>query len=172
MRRYYPESAGHGPLWGNHVGAFLVIEQGGDKSLAQRVRSVGEQMKEGQARFARREMCWTYLIEELMPLLGRTLVSHIGVQMKRKDRFPEISCHATSLGDAGPIINPPDVPVRIDQFIPVVRSFAPLQVLNEAHGRLLLPQVWQRSETTTEEIDDFLRRVDQTFVRMVAEAGR
>lgn len=172
MRRYYPASAGHGPLWGNHVGAFLIIEQDPGKSLKDRVRSVGEQMKEGQARFARREMCWAYLLEELMPVLGRTLLSHVSVQMKRKDRFPAISCHATSLGDAGPIINPPDAAVRIEEFVPVVRSVSPLQVLSEAGGRLLMPHVWQLSETSAQDIDAFLIRLDQTFERLVAEAAQ
>lgn len=172
MRRYYPESAGHGPLWGNHVGAFLIIEQDARKSLVDRVRSVGEQMKEGQARFARREMSWTYLQEEFMQFLGRTLVGYIGVQMKRNDKFPKISCHSTSLGDAGPVINPPDVPVRIEQFIPIVSSVAPLQVLCEAEGRLLLPNVWQLSETSAEDVEAFLARLDQTFERLVAEVAR
>ena len=172
LRRYYPEAAGHGPLWGNHVGAFLIIEQEPGKSLADRVRSVGAQMKEGQARYARREMCWTYLIEELMPALGRTFVGYIGVQMKRGDRFPKISCHSTSLGDAGAVINPPEVPVRIDQFVPIVSSIAPLQVLIEADGRVLLPNVWQLAETSAQDIDDFLRRLDQTFARLVAEVSR
>lgn len=172
MRRYYPESAGHGPLWGNHVGAFLIIEQDAHKSLVDRVRSVGEQMKEGQARFARREMSWTYLQEEFMQFLGRTLVGYLAVQMKRNDRFPQISCHATSLGDVGPVINPPDVPVRIDQFIPIVSSVAPLQALFEAGGRLTLPNVWQLSETSAEDVDAFLARLDQTFERLVAEVAR
>lgn len=171
LRRYYPASAGHGPLWGNHVGAFLVIEQGGRKPLLERIRSVDAQIKEGQARYARREMCWTYLIEEMLPWLGRTLVGYVGVQLKRQDKFPRISVHATSLGDVSAVINPPDVPVRIDQFIPIVSSVAPLHALIEADGRLLLPTSWQLSETTPEDIADFMHRLDQTFAHMVAEVA-
>lgn len=169
LRRYYPESAGHGPLWGNHVGAFLLIEQGHGKSAVERVRDVDVNMKEGVARYARREMCWTYLIEECMPLLGRTMISGIGVQMKRKDQFPRISLHATSLGNVSAAINPPDVPVRIDEFVPIVSSIAPLTVLVEAEGRLMLPSSWQLCETTAEDMADFLDRFDQTLARMVAE---
>lgn len=170
LRRYYPESAGHGPLWGNHVGAFLVIEQDPRKPLLERVRSVDALTKEGLARFTRREMCWTYLLEELMPWLGRTLVGYVGVQMKRHDRFPKISGHATSIGDVSSVINPPDVPVRIDRFMPSVASVAPLPGLVETDGQLFIPLSWQLAETSFEDVDDFLRRLDKTFERMVAEA--
>lgn len=170
LRRYYPKSAGHGPLWGNHVGAFLVIEQDPKKALLDRVRSVDALMKEGISRFNRREMCWVYLMEEMLPWLGRTLVSYVGVQMKRKDRFPKISGHATSIGDVSSVINPPDVSVRIDQFMPSVASIALLPALVETDGKLFIPLSWQLSESSVEDVDDFLRRLDQTFERMVAEA--
>jgi hypothetical protein len=160
-------SAGHGPLWGNHVGAFLVIEQDAHKPWAERVLSVDASIKEGQARYARREMCWTYLIEELMPWLGRTLIGHIGVKMKRANRFPQISCHATSLGDAS-AINPPEARIRFDQLYGLVNSISPLPVLIEMNGRLFIPTAWQLGETSVAEMDDFLSRLDQTLARMVA----
>jgi hypothetical protein len=170
LRKYHPESAGHGPLWGNHVGAFLVIEQGARKPLAERVRSIDHAIKEGQARYARREMCWTYLLEEAMPWLGRTLIGHIGVQLKRKGRFPVISCHATSLGDAGHI-NASDAAVKAVQLVPSVNSISPLPVLVEMDGRLSLPMSWQLGETSVDAVDDFQRRFDHTLARMVAEVG-
>lgn len=172
LRRYYPKSAGHGPLWGNHVGAFLVIEQDARKSLLARVRSVDAAVKQGQARFANREMCWTYLLEELMPVLGRTLIGHIGVQMKRQSRFPRISAHATSLGDASALINQPDAAIQADQFMPCVNSITPLPVLIEMQGKLMIPMSWQLSETSESDIADFQHRLDHTFARMVAEASK
>lgn len=168
LRKYHPESAGHGPLWGNHVGAFLVIEQGARKPLSERVKSIDESIKEGQARYARREMCWTYLIEEALPWLGRTLIGHVGIQLKRKGRFPVISCHATSLGDAGHV-NAPDAEVRAVQLVPSVNSISPLPVLVEMGGRLSLPMSWQLGETPVAAVDDFHRRFDATLARMVAE---
>lgn len=168
MRKLYPASAGHGPLWGNHVGAYLVIEQQASKTAAERVRSVDASIKEGMARFTRREMCWTYLWEEFIPILGRTLVGHVGAQMKRKNRFPKISCHATTLGNVSEI-NPADAALRASQVFVCVNSISPLPVLTEMEGRLFVPTSWQLAETTPEEMADFHHRFDQALARMVAE---
>jgi hypothetical protein len=170
MRKHYPESRGHGPLWGNHVGAFLVTEDGPRKSLPDRVKSVGAHVKEGLGRFDRREMFWTYLLEESMPLLGRTLIGHIAHQLKRKNKFPKISCHCTSLGDVGHI-NPPGAAVKVIEFIPIVTSIALLMVMTELDGVFYMPVSWQRSDNTVEEIDAYTARLDQTIVRLVREAG-
>lgn len=168
LRKYYPASAGHGSLWGNHVGAFLVIEQDVRKPLRERVKSIDASIKEGLDRYARREMCWTYLIEEALPWLGRTLIGHIGVQLKRKGKFPKISCHATNLGDANHV-NLPDAAVRVVQIVPSVNSISPLPAVVEMNGRLSLPWIWQLGETPLAAVDDFNRRFDATLARMVAE---
>ena len=176
LRKFYPAapagSAGHGPLWGNHVGAFLVIEQDARKPWGERVRSVDAAIKEGQARYARREMCWTYLLEELMPLLGRTLVGHIGLKMKRAGRFPAISCHATSLGDVGgihPREASGDKPVRVMQLVPTVNSISPLPVLVELDGALSAPMAWQLGETPPAAVADFHARLDATLAALVRQ---
>jgi len=170
LRKYYPESAGHGHLWGNHVGAFLVIEQDAGKPLRERVKSIDASIKEGQDRYARREMCWTYLLEEALPWLGRTLIGHIGVQLKRQGKFPKISCHATSLGDANHV-NLPDATVRVVQLTPTVNSISPLPALVEMNGRLTLPTSWQLGETPVAAVDDFHRRFAAVLARMVAEVA-
>jgi hypothetical protein len=170
LRRHYLASAGHGPLWGNHVGAFLVIEQGAHKPWAERVKSVGAAIQEGQARYARREMAWTYLWEELMPWLGRTLIGHIGVKMKRANRFPQISAHATSLGDAG-VVNPPGAALRAEQLVGTVNSISLLPVLTELDGRLSLPTSWQLAETSVAEVADFHARFDAVLARLVTEVA-
>lgn len=172
LRPYYPRSAGHGPLWGNHVGAFLLIEQDPAKPLAERVRSVNNGIKAGLSRYAEREMCWVYLIEELMPLLGRTLIGHIGIGMQRADRFPKISAHATSLGDVCGYVNPKEATLRLDQFLAGVTSMAPMIGLAETEGSLECPMVWQMSETTEADILAFRRRLGETMQRMVSEALR
>lgn len=171
MRRYYPKSAGHGPLWGNHVGAFLVIEQGPGKSLQERVKSIDASIKEGQSRFARREMCWTYLVEELMPLMGRTLIGHVGVKLRRADRFPQISAHATSLGDVCAYFNPKDAAIQVAQFSAAVNSISPIMGLIEAHNELLCAMIWQESETSADDVAAFRRRLGATLARMVQEAA-
>lgn len=169
LRRYYPKSAGHGPLWGNHVGAFLVIEQGIGKSVAERVKSVDALIKEGQARYARREMCWTYLMEELIPLLGRTLIGHIGVTMQRKNRFPQISAHATSLGNAGDYFNAKDAPIQVEHIMAAVTSVAPIMVLVETQGVLRSAMMWQLAETSADDIADFRHRLGLVMRRMTDE---
>lgn len=170
LRKYYPASVQHGPLWGNHVGAFLVIEQGARKTWQERVRSVDATIKEGQARYARREMCWTYLLEEAIPWLGRTLVGHIGWKLKRAGRFPAISCHATSLGDVGNIHPPqatgPQV-VRVAQLVPQVNSITPLPALVELNGVLSVPICWQLGETSAAAVADFHARLDATLAQVV-----
>lgn len=170
MRKYYPASRGHGPLWGNHVGAFLVTEDDPSKSLPDRVKSVGAHVKEGLGRFERREMFWTYLLEESIPLLGRMLTGHIAHQLKRNNRFPKISCHCTSLGDVSHI-NPPGAAVKVIEFIPIVTSIALLMVMTELDGVFTMPVSWQRSDNTVEEIDAYIARLDRTFIRLVREAG-
>lgn len=170
LRRYYPASAGHGPLWGNHVGAFLVIEQDARKPLAQRVRDVDAAIKEGQARYARREMAWTYLFDELAPWLGRTLIGHIGVKLKRANKFPRISMHATSIGDVG-AINVPEARVRIDQLLVTVNSISLLPVLTELNGRLTTPTSWQLSETRMADVAAFYAHFDEVIARMAGTQG-
>lgn len=169
LRRHYPAAAGHGPLWGNHVGAFLVIESDPRKPLLARVRAVDAAFREGQARYARREMAWTYLWDELTPWLGRTLIGHIAVKMMRAGRFPRISCHATSLGDVA-AIQPPAGRVRVEQMVGVVNSISPLPVLTELDGRLGIPMTWQRAETDEADVRAFLSRVDAVLARMADEA--
>lgn len=170
LRKHYPESRGFGPLWGNHVGAFLVTEEDPRKPLPDRVRSVGAHVKEGLDRFTRREMFWTYLLEESMPLLGRTLIGHIAHQLKRKNKLPKISCHCTSLGDVS-YINAPGAAIKATEFIPIVTSVALLMVMTELDGVFTMPVSWQRSNNTVEEIDAYIARLDQTFIRLVREAG-
>lgn len=169
LRRYYPEHCQYGPLLGNHVGAFLVTEQGVAKSASERVKSVDASIKQGQERYARREMFWTYLLEEALPWMGRTLIAHVAGQLKRKNRFPRISCHATSLGDVS-WVNPKDAHLKIVEFVPAVTSISLLHVLSEMDGKLYVTASWQRCDTTVAEIDDYLSRLDQVLLRLIQAA--
>lgn len=169
LRRYYPQQSEHQPrlLWGNHVGAFLVTEVG-RKSLRERADSVKAQVDEGMARFERREMLWNQLPGMLMPVLGRTLLSHIVHGMQRKGRMPRISCHATSLGNVSKL-NATDARLRMVRLMTVVPSMSTLHVVTELDGQMHLPVVWQRSDATVEQMDDYLRRVDEAARRLVDE---
>lgn len=166
LRRYHRTDHGKTVLSGNHVGAFLVTEVG-RRSLAERAASIKAQMDEGLARFERREMLWPQLVPLVMPWLGRTLLSRAVTDMQRKGRMPRISCHATSLGNVSGL-NPPDAAIRIARMSTVVPSVSTLHVVCELDGRLSMPVVWQRCDATVEQMDDYLRRVDQAFADVVA----
>src|SRR5690606_34950926 len=167
LRRFYPKAAKHGMLMGNHVGAYLVIEQG-RKGARERLQSVDAQLKEGIARYTRREMCWGYLWEELLPYLGRTAIAHFAVKMKQGNKFPKISAHVTTGGNVN-MINVWDKPIRIVQLYSTVNSISPLSSTLEIDGKYYTPLSWQLSETTSEEMAAFQRRLDATRVRLVRE---
>lgn len=168
LRRYYPE--GSGPLLGNHVGAFLVVEQGA-KSLAERAASIKAQIDEGMARFDRREMLWNQWPMMLAPFLGRSILSRAVLDMQRRGRMPRISCHATSLGNLNHL-NPPDAQVKLKHFTVVVPSISTLHVISELNDRLSMPVIWQRCDASVEQMDDYLRRVDQVFADLRQAALR
>jgi hypothetical protein len=168
MRRFYPKAAKHDMLWGNHVGAYLVIEQGARKTARERLQSIDAQLKEGIARFTRREMCWAYLLEEITPYLGRTLIGHIAMSLKRANKFPKISMHVTAGGNLN-MVNVPGKPLRIVQGYSTVNSVSPLCATLEIDGKYFSPITWQLSETSYDEIADFQRRMDGALVRLVRE---
>jgi hypothetical protein len=168
LRRFYPQGQGNGLLLGNHVGAYLIFEQGARKTARERLLSVDAKLKEGVARYTRREMCWNYLLEELVPYLGRTLVAHIAVKMKQKQRFPKISAHVTTGGNVN-LMNVFGKPLQITTLLPTVNSLTPLASTLEIDGKYFIPLSWQMSETSYEEMADFHRRLDATLVRMVRE---
>jgi hypothetical protein len=168
LRRFYPKEAKHGMLLGNHVGASLVIEQNARKSARERLQSVDAQLKEGISRYTHREMCWNYLLEELLPHLGRTAIAHFAVKIKQKQGFPKISAHVTTGGNVN-MINVWDKPIRIVQLYSTVNSISPLSSTLEIDGKYYTPLSWQLSETSNEDMADFQRRLDATLVRLVQE---
>lgn len=168
MRRFYPKEDKHGPLWGNHVGAYLVIEQDQRKTTQARLQSIDEQLKEGIARYARREMCWGYLFDEIGPYLGRTLIGHIAVQLKRKNRFPKISMHVTNGGNLN-MINVPGQPLNIVWGCSTTFSASPLCATMEISGHYYAPITWQMAETPEPAIAEFHRRLDVNLSRMARD---
>src|SRR5690606_29211603 len=98
-----------------------------------------------------------------------TLIGHIARQLQRKDKFPRISCHATSLGD-GSHLNAPGARIRLVSILPGRTSISLLTVLVEFEVRLYLPVSWQLAHTTREEIGAFLAQLDATVERLVQQA--
>ena len=171
LRRYYPQQPPDGlVLMGNHVGAFLVSEVG-RKPLAERAASIKKQIDEGMARFDRRENLWPQWPLFIAPYLGRGLLSRLVLDMYRKARMPRISVHATSLGNISALI-PPGATIRLKHFTTIVPSLSTLQVVSELDHRLSLPVIWQRCDAPPEQMDDYLRRVDQAFADLRLAASR
>jgi hypothetical protein len=168
MRRFYPKEDKHGPLWGNHVGAYLVIEQDVGKSTLDRLQSIDTQLKEGIARYSRREMCWSYLFDEIGPYLGRTLIGYIALHLKRKDRFPKISMHVTNGGNLN-MINVPGQPLSIVWGCSTTFSASPLCATMEISGHYYAPITWQLAETSEAQVAEYHLRLDASLRRMVAD---
>lgn len=168
LRKFYPKEEKHGFLWGNQVGAYLIIEQGSKKSAIQRVRDVDASLKEGLARYTRREMAWTYLLDELTPFLGRTLIGSIAWAMKRKNSFPKISVHVTTGGNVT-LLNVPGQPVHLTRVYVMVNSISPLTATVESNGKLYMPMIWQVAETSYDEIGAFQERVEAALVKIARE---
>lgn len=169
LRPYFPKSDGHGSLWGNHVGAFLVIETG-RKSLSERAQSIKAQVDAAVARYERREMFWGYAWFSLVPWLGRTLLGSITVNMLRKRRGPRISCHATSLGNVADLHRPDDQ-VRLLRWVPGVPSLSMMHIVSELNDQIIMPLSWQLCEAGLAHMDAYLRRLDEVFLGL-AESAR
>ncbi len=168
LRRFYPKEEKHGMLMGNHVGAYLIIEQGAKKTAMQRVKDVDASLKEGLARFTNREMCWTYLLDELSPWLGRVLIGHIAWKLKLANKFPKISVHVTTGGNVT-ILNVPGQPIHLTKLFVMVPSISVLSGTVESNGRYFMPMAWQMSETSYEEIGAFQQAVEASLTRMCRE---
>ena len=171
LRRYYPvQPADDMVLMGNHVGAFLVNEVG-PKPLAERAASIKNQIDEGLARFDRRENLWGQWPMFIAPYLGRGVLSRLVLDMYRKARMPRISVHATSLGNISTLV-PAQASIRLKHFTTLVPSLSTLHVVSELNGHLSIPVIWQRCDASSEQMDDYLRRVDQAFADLRVAASR
>jgi hypothetical protein len=166
LRPYFPPE--RAPVAGNQVGACLIFEQGRLEPGA-RALSIHAKVKEGIARYKNREVCWHYLMEEALPWLGRTLIGKLALQVKRKDRFPKISCQCSTLGN-GNVLNPKDAAIRIVEFYPIVTSASPLVGLVELEGQIFLTFGWQTCETTWDAVNALRQAFDAGLERLVASS--
>jgi hypothetical protein len=88
------------------------------------------------------------------------MTAYLGWKMKRAGKFPRISLHATSLGDANRI-NAADARLRIDEIWPVAPSLSLLFVTVEMNGSIFFPAAFQRCETDPRAVRSFLSLVDE-----------
>lgn len=168
VRRFYPPSRGYGPLWGNHVGVFLVIETHG-KTLAERARSIKQQIDESASRYERKEAFGRYAFTELVPWLGRTVLDHIVTKMVRQRKLPEMSCYISNVG-SGNDAAPPEAEITLKAYRISVPSPSLIHVVTELDDVLCMPASWQLSEVDPDRMDDYLQRLGDAFRKIAAAA--
>lgn len=169
LRKLYPNREQYASLWGNHVASFLLVETG-RKTLSERAASVKAQVATAMTRFERREMFWLYPLYEFFPLLGRTMIAHSLLKMKRRQKLIRVSCHATNIGNVSSM-QPADARVRLVAFVPAVATIDMTHVVVELEDRISMPMMWERREATPQSMDAYLARLDEAFVQLVREHG-
>jgi hypothetical protein len=166
MRPLYPKGQGYEPLWGNHVGVFLLLENG-QKTWQERAQSIKAQMEMHAQRYANHEVFGRYAFMELVPGLGRTLLAYLATQMLRKGRMPQLSCYLSNIGSVDYFL-PKNMTVPLLEMIPLVTSPSLLQGVSEANDTLSMGVAWQVSNMSYEVLDDYLACLSDTFKRLEA----
>jgi hypothetical protein len=167
VRKLYPASRGYGPLWGNHVGVFLVVETPG-KTLQTRAQSIKQQIDESARRYTAKEGFGRYALTELAPWVGRTVLGRIITSMVRQRKLPELSCYISNVGSLNDA-NPPGATIPLTEFRISVPSPTLIQVVTELNDVLRMPACWQLSEVDNDKMDDYLQRLNEAFLRIAAK---
>lgn len=165
LRRYYPE--GTAPEFGNFVSSFTLRGQR-QPTLAAQIDSLEAQVKDHMARYERRDLALPLMFYEWLPLMGRTLYSHLIVQSKRKQRFPTLSCHLSSLGNAE-FINPKNATLRLSELWPATLSTAMLLAVFSLDGKQFLPVTYQNDEVAHADVSAFLAALDAQVQQLIAQ---
>jgi hypothetical protein len=171
LRAYQPKDKGYGPLLGNQVGTFLVSLVG-PQSLAERAASVQEQLRSGFERYDRRQMGFSIWLGTWFTYLGAHLLAHAATQMQRKLKMPRISCYATNMGSITAELNPADARVKVIDFLGYDRCGSVLHGICEINDGVNLPMTWPRCEASDADVNDYLRRLDQAFLRVLDEGSK
>jgi hypothetical protein len=158
-------------MLGNQVGSFLVTLVG-QQSMAERAALVKEQMRSGFERFDRRQMGFSIWLSTWFTYLGPHLLAYGLTQMQRKLKLPRISCYATNIGNLTAELNRPDDRIKVLDFLGYGPSGYLLHGICEINDRVNLPLVWPRCEASDAEMDEYLRRLDEAFERVLLEGNK
>lgn len=164
IRHLYPKAKGHGPLWGNHVGVFHLIETGA-KTWQERAQSVRAQVDEHVRRYADREVFGRYAFMPAATWLGRQMLSFMATRMVRRSRLPQLSCYATNIGSLDRIL-PVEARGVLKDMTATVPSPTFLQVVSEINDVVSMTASWQRSEFSKEDLNIYLSELSQTFIQL------
>ncbi len=167
LRRYFPE--GQAPAFGNYVSSFTVKGRH-QPTLAAQITSLEAQVKDHLARYERRDLALPLGFYEWLPLMGRTLYSHLIVRSKAKNRFPPLSCHLSNLGSAE-FVHPKGATVRVQELWPATVSTALILGALSLNGQQFIPLISQDDEVSAADVARFLAALD-TQARHVLDASR
>jgi len=156
LRRYFPE--GQAPDFGNFVSSFTVRARR-QPDLASQIADIEAQVKANLARYERRDFALPLMFYELLPLIGRTLYSHLIVRSKAQGTLPQLSCHLSNLGSAE-FINPKGARIRLQEMWPATISTVFLMGLLSLNGKQLLTVIQHHDEIPDKAVSDFLARLD------------
>jgi hypothetical protein len=166
VRGLYPKGQGFEPLWGNHVGVFLLLEQG-QKTFQERALSIKQQIELHTQRFAQHEVFGRYALMEMVPWLGRTVLAYLTNNMIRKGKLPPLSCYVTNIGSVDRLL-PENLSIRLLELIPLAPSPSLLHGISEANGIITIGMAWQVSHMSYEVLEGYLESLNHTFKQLEA----
>lgn len=167
LRRHFPE--GLQPEIGNFVASFMVRARR-QATLADQAKSVDAQVKDHLARYEKRQYALPLMIYECLPLMGRNLYSKLIVNTKAKGGLSNLSCHFSNLGSAE-FINPPDPKLRVTEFWPTTLSTTTILGFVVLGGKAFFSVCYQNDETDHAAVHDFLHRLDQQLLALMAQSA-
>lgn len=165
LRRYFPE--GQAPEFGNFVHSFTVLARH-QRTLQAQIDSLEAQVKTHLARYERRDYALPLLFYELLPLLGRTLFSHLIVKAKAKGTLPKLSCHLSNLGSAE-FINPKGAKIRLLELWPATLSTVFLIGALSLNGKQFIPLIYQHDEIPPDAVAAFRAELDAQIRLLMKE---
>jgi len=171
LRAYQPKDKGYGPMLGNQVGSYLVSLIG-PQSLVERAALVKDQLRSGIERYDRRQMGFGLWLANLPSYLGPHLTAYALTKVQRQLKMPSISCYATNIGNLTTELNQGESRIKVIDFMGYGPSGSLMHGITEINDRVNMPLVWQRCEATYDEIDDYLARLSQAFLKVIEEGSQ
>lgn len=164
LRRYFPQ--GQQPEFGNFVSSFTVRATH-QATLADQLRSIEAQVKDHMGRYERRDYALPLMLYEWLPLVGRTLFSHLIVKSQAKGSLPPLSCHFSNLGSVE-AIHPAEPQVRIAELWPTTLSTVFIVGLVSLNGKLFFTSIHQQAEIEEHSVTQFLAAMDAQLQELAA----
>lgn len=164
LRRYYPKT--RTPGFGNYVATFFVNATAFDARRA--MRDVGDQLKEGLARFEAKLMSYPLVVAEIVSRTGRKLFGMIAAAAKRRGKLPPMTCHYSNLGNVD-VLNAKDATIRLRELLPIAPNVGPFLVTSGLGDTLALSMSYAREEVTEREVYALLERLDEAMRSIALE---